>query len=399
MARRTLLPIALLAAFGAAACGTSAEPRPDPPRSTSTAGASHAAAPPSPPRVLVDLVDALPSCDDRPPRAAPRRRHRRHDRPVRLGARRPRRRHRGRARRLDLGPLHRSEGRRSRSRSLATTPIFVAARAVGYGAKSASVLLDDQPLGTLALHREQIRVAADRRHHAPGRSRLAHAHAPLLRARARRRRLRRRRLDPRRRPRRELRRVRPAHAAATSSSPPPRSRGVPHRSLALRAPGSVRCAVRASPGEPHLRAAVGAPGRRATGEAEIRVVRDGKKAELHPHGARSRGVRRPRGSTSICRSPGLRPRRSARSSSPRPRRRAAGACSSAIPAIVLPPAPATRLPPARAVVIVVLDGVERARAPALERGPAVHACPRSPISRRRAPSSSGTARPPRSSPR
>lgn len=206
----------------------------------------------------------------------------------------------------------------------ATTPIFVAARAVGYGAKSASVLLDDQPLGSLVFHREQIRIAQTGVTTLPVDPGL---HTLTLRF---------------------VGRVRDGDAFAdvdwirvgvpdesTAVYGPPTLQDivvpaaalahVPHRSLALRAPGSVRCAVRFAQGA-HLHAAIGVQGT-GTGEAEIRVVFDGKKAE--PIRMVSlEGGRRPRGSTSICPSPGSLPR-SVRLSSRRHRRRAVGACSSA----------------------------------------------------------------------
>ncbi len=248
---------------------------------------------------------------------------------------------------------------------LAATPVFVAARAVGYGAKSASVLLDDQPLGTLSFHREQIRIAQTGTTTLPVDPGL---HTLTLRF---------------------FGRVRDGDAFADldwirvgipDESPlvygPPTLRdsiapsavlsGVPHQSIALHAPGSVRCALRFTH-DTRLRTAVGLQGV-GEGEAEIRVSRDGKKPELlrtvHLEGGdKAAWVDLDLPLAGFV--PGVGAVELAATQTPK-----GGRVLFGDPAVVLPPLATAPLPPARAVVIVVLDGVERAELPPWSGAPA-----------------------------
>src|SRR5262249_53184283 len=146
--------------------------------------------------------------------------------------------------------------------------------------------------------------------------------------------------------------------------------GVPHRALALHAPGSVRCALRFAH-EVRLRTAVGLQGA-GEAEAEIRVLRDGKKPEvirtIHLEGGDKTtwtdielpleafvpgvgavelaATKAPKGGRVLFGDPAIvLPVRDGGS---------AGSADSAGTA-PKPPAASTSPPPARAVVIVVLD--------------------------------------------
>ncbi len=234
-------------------------PAPRAPRPAARRAPAPAAAPP-PPRVLVDLVEALPSCDVD------------HRGPLLDAGTDAMVGRFGWARGVPPGVVSVEHDGSTWARFtdrkvqlsfslLAPTPIFVAARAVGYGAKSASVLLDDQPLGTLAFHREQIRIAQTGTTTLPvdpgcTRSRSASSAAcatatpsPTSTGSAW--------ASPTTAPSSTGR-----PRCATPSPPAAALSGVPHRSLALRAPGSVRCALRFAPrrAPPHRRRA---PGRRA----------------------------------------------------------------------------------------------------------------------------------------
>jgi hypothetical protein len=244
------------------------------------------------------------------------------------------------------------------------SPIFVAARVVGNGAKSAQVLLDDQPLGTLTFAREQIKIATT------GTTTLpvdAGIHALTLHFFGRNR-------DQDSLADLDWIRVGIPDDSAMTYGPPtlrdlvaPAAAigGVPHRSLALRAPGSVRCTVRVPEGA-ILRASVGVQGT-GEGDAEIRVLRDGKKPEslsvLHLESGdhatwtevevpliayahevialELRATQASRGGRILFGDPMV-----------------------TVTAPPPPPAPA-----ARAVVIVVLDGVERAELPPWNAAP------------------------------
>lgn len=161
-----------------------------------------------------------------------------------------------------------------------SSPIFVAARVQGLAAKSASVTLDDQPLGSLSLQKGQIRTAstgvttmpADAGMHTikirfAGRARSSVGPEPFA----------------------DIDWVRigvPDESPVTYGAPTLRDlvlpaaalSGVPHRSIGLRAPGAVRCAMRV-PESARLRAAVGLLGV-GEGDAEIRALRDGQKPEV-----------------------------------------------------------------------------------------------------------------------
>lgn len=241
---------------------------------------------------------------------------------------------------------------------LSPAQIFVASRAVGYGAKGVAVALDDQPLGTMTFQREHIKIAqtvtttlaVDPGLHTltfrfTGRVRDGDAFADID----------------------WIRVGVPDDNAAAFSPPTLRDTlapgaaltGVPHRSIALRAPSGVRCALRFPRGG-RLRAAVGIQGI-GEGEAEIRVLRDGKRADLlravHLTGGDKAGW--------IDLDLPLDPfagvvgaiELAATQAPP------GGRVLFGDPAVVLPPVAVTPSPPARAVVIVVLDGVTRAELP------------------------------------
>ncbi len=312
---------------------------------------------PPPPRVLVDLVEALPSCDLD------------HRGPLldagtdamigRFGW--------GRGVPGGVAPVEHDGSTWARftdrkvqvSFSLsAATPIFVAARAVGYGARSASVLLDDQPLGTLAFHREQIRIAQTGTTTLPvdpglhtlslrfvGRVRDGDAFADI-----------------------DWIRVGVPDESTAVYGPPtlhdtiaPAAAfgGVPHRSLALRAPGSVRCALRFVR-DAHLRTALAVQGT-GTGEAEVRVLRDGKKPEVIRIVSLEGSEKETWVDVDLPLSgfaPAVGAIELAATQAPR-----GGRVLFGDPAVVLPPVPTTPPPQARAVVVVVLDGVERGELP------------------------------------
>jgi Sulfatase len=250
---------------------------------------------------------------------------------------------------------------------LSASPIFVAARVVGNGAKSAQVLLDDQPLGTLTFLREQIKIATTGTTTLPvdagihtltlrffGRSRDQDSLADID----------------------WIRVGIPDDSAATYGPPTLRDLvspaaaigGVPHRSLALRAPGSVRCPVRV-PEAAILRASVGVQGT-GEGDAEIRVLRDGKKPEtistLHLEAgdhATWTEVELPLGAFAhevIALE--LRATQAARG----------GRVLFGDPMITVTAPPPPPAPAARAVVIVVLDGVERSELPPWSGAPTPH---------------------------
>ena len=154
------------------------------------------------------------------------------------------------------------------------SPIFVAARSMGLGARAATVSLDDQPLGTLNFQRDQIRIATTGATSLPvdpglhtltfrfmGRARSGD---PLV----------------------DLDWIRvgvPDESTATFGPPTLRDvilpqaalSAVPHRSIALRGPGAVRCTLRLPPGA-RLRVSVGVLGP-GEADARVRLLRDGQK--------------------------------------------------------------------------------------------------------------------------
>jgi len=353
MPRRTLLALVLLTA----ACGTPTDPRHEPPKPAATATGSASAPAPPPPRVLVDLVKAFPSCDVD------------HRGPLLDAGTEAMIGRFGWGRGLPAGVTSVEHDGSTWARFtdrkvqlsfalLAPSTVFVAARSIGYGARSASVSLDDQPVGTLSFHHDQIRIAQTGTTTLPVDPGL---HTLTLRF---------------------FGRVRDGDAFAdldwvrigvpdesTLVYGPPTQRdtvapaaalsGIPHRSLALRAPSTVRCAVR-FPREAHLRTAVGLQGG-GEGDAEIRVLRDGKTPEVlravHLEGGDKAtwvDLDLPlSGFASMVGAIEL-----AVTQAPR-----GGRVLFGDPAIVLPPVPAAPPPQARAVVVVVLDGVERAELP------------------------------------
>jgi Sulfatase len=239
-----------------------------------------------------------------------------------------------------------------------TTQIFVAARGVGYGAKSISVALDDQPLGTLSLGRELIRVAQTGTTTLPvdpglhtltfrffGHVRDGDAFADLD----------------------WIRVGVPDDSPSTYGPPtlrdlvvPAAALGsVPHRALGLRAPGVVRCALRL-PEAAELRTAVGVQGD-GEGDAEIRILADGKKPEvlktIHLQGG-DKAVWTPLTLPLAAHARELVALELRATSAPRGGRVLFG---DPVVALTAPPPPPTPL--ARAVVVVVLDGVERGDLP------------------------------------
>ncbi len=258
----------------------------------------------------------------------------------------------------------------SRSLDLTVTltersPVFVSTRAVGLAARSAAVYLDDQPLGTLAFTRDVIRVATtptttlpvdpgmhtiSLRFSSRGRSEEAFAELDWLRVGVPDE-------DPSTYGPPTLRDV-VAPAAALG--------GVPRRALSLRAPGAARCALRVPPGG-RLRASVGVLGG-GDGEAEVRLLRDQSKPEVLTSIPISGGPKAawteidvPLGAfTGALVALELRATRAAKGSR----------VLFGDPAVVLPVAAPPTTPPARAVVVVAWDGVERAELPPWSGAPA-----------------------------
>jgi hypothetical protein len=356
-----LLTLALLSG------GCDPTPRRDPPRKPGPTATVSAPAPPPRPaaaRVLVDLVQALPGCDLD------------HRGPLLDAGTDAMVGRYGWVRGIPAGvnPVEHDGSTWARVIDrkfqltfslLEPTPIFVSARAEGYGAKSASVALDDQPLGTLSFHREQIRIAQTGTTTLPVDAGL---HTLTVRF---------------------FGRVRDGDAFAdfdwirvgvpddgTTTYGPPTLRdlvapaaalaGVPHRSLAVRAPGSVRCAMRITAGA-HFRAAVGVQGA-GEGEAEVRVLRDGKKPEVvrtvHLEGGDKASwidLDLPLGPVAT----GVAAVELRATKAPR-----GGRVLFGDPVVALPPAPPPVPAPVRAVLVVVLDGVERAELPPWNGAPA-----------------------------
>lgn len=155
----------------------------------------------------------------------------------------------------------------------ARSPIFVSARAVGHLSKSAQVLLDDQPLGSLRFTKDDIRIASTGTTTFPVDAGL-HTLTMIFSGKSR-----------TKQPFAEIDWVRvgvPDDDTATYGAPSLHNTldmaaslsNVPHRSLALRPPGLVRCALRVPPGAT-LSTAIGVRGP-GQAEAEVRIVRDGE---------------------------------------------------------------------------------------------------------------------------
>ena len=365
-APRSPLPIALvLLATTLTGCGGCDPPQRERPQAAAaTASVTAPAAPPLPPsRTLVDIVRMLPSCDVD---------------------------HRGPL--LDagtdatIGRFGWGEGKPAGLTSvehdgstwarvterklslnftlLAATPVFVSARAVGYGARSAQVLLDDQPLGTLNFAREQIKIATTGTTTLPVDAGL---HTLTLR------------FFGRSRDQGSLADIDwvrvgiPDDSAATYGPPTLRDLvspaasigGVPHRSLALRAPSSVRCAVRVPEGA-ILRASLGVQGD-GSGDAEIRVLRDGMKPErvsaIHLEGGDHAAWTEVELPLAAFAHEVIALELSATQAA----RGARVLFGDPIITVTAPPPPPP--PAARAVVVVVLDGIERAELPPWNSAP------------------------------
>jgi hypothetical protein len=361
MPRRS--PLLALALF-VAACSSGGDPRRAPPKPPPSASASASAAPAAPPpRVLFDMVQALPSCDvdhrgllfDAGTDAWQGRYGWARGVPAGVSAVEH-----------DGSTWARFTDRKFQlSFTLAqATTLFVSARAISYGAKNIAVALDDQPLGTLVLAKNQIKTPETPTTTLPvdaglhtltfrfyGRVRDGDAFADID----------------------WIRVGFPDDSTAMYSPPTLRDTvapaaalsGVPHRSIALRAPGSVRCALRFPRGG-KLHTAVGLQGA-GEGDAEIRVLRDGKKPDVirtvHLEGGEK--------ATWIDVDLPLAPYDGvigaielAATQCPR-----GGRVLFGDPAVVLPKPTAPPPAPARAVVVVVLDGVVRAELPPWNAAP------------------------------
>jgi arylsulfatase A-like enzyme len=153
------------------------------------------------------------------------------------------------------------------------TPLFVAARAIGSDATRIGVTLDGQAFGTLRIGRDETIVASTRATDLPVDAGL---HVLTLYFRGT------RKSDTE--PYAEIDWIRlgvpddleRTYGAPTMNDlvfPAAELAGVPHRALSMRAPGSVRCTLRVPP-QAHLRAAVGMRGH-GSGSATMLVREDG----------------------------------------------------------------------------------------------------------------------------
>lgn len=264
----------LALALGASACGPGCSPGASREDGKPAPSASAAAPqPPSPARTIADLVDIIPGCDLE---------HRGLLLDTGTEAMIGRFAWTGTAPRgIDIIEHDASTWMRVSNRTLRVafvqpeaSPIFVAARSMGFGARAATVSLDGQPLGTLNFQRDQIRIATTGATTLPVDPGL-HTLTFRFMGRAR-------SGDPLA----DLDWIRigvPDESTATYGPPTlrdvilPRAAlsAVPHRSIALRGPGAVRCTLRFPPGA-RLRASVGVLG---PGEADavFRLLRDGQK--------------------------------------------------------------------------------------------------------------------------
>jgi hypothetical protein len=238
-------------------------------------------------------------------------------------------------------------------------PIFVAARAVGRLSKSAQVLLDDQPLGTLRFEHDDLRIASTGTTNLPADAGL---HTLTIRFSGR--------AKGDHDAFGELDWVRigvPDDDPTTYGAPTLHDAidlaaalsSVPHRALALRSPGAVRCALRI-PTRAELHVAVGV---RGPGEAlaEVRILRDGKPAEV------VRTMRAVGGDTAEWTDVVVPLDPFAGEHAAVELRAVEGAPGARVlfgePVVVVPAAVPPRTKRARAVVVVVVDGVRRADLP------------------------------------
>ncbi|EYF03605.1 Hypothetical protein CAP_5396 [Chondromyces apiculatus DSM 436] len=235
-----------------------------------------------------------------------------------------------------------------------TSQVFVSMRVIGLAAKVATVSLDDFVLGTVRLTRDQIRIASTNATAMPLDKGL---HTLTIRFGGR-------SVDGQ--PFADVDWIRvgtPDESPASYGAPTRRDLlasgaalgGVPHRSISLRAPGAVRCAVRPSRSS-RFKAAVGMLGP-GEGDAEIRVIQDGKEPvtlhALHVTGtdkAAWTDVEVPLDPfAGQVISLELRAAQSTRG----------GRILFGDAAVIGPPDPPPTVPRARAVVVVALNGVER----------------------------------------
>lgn len=246
--------------------------------------------------------------------------------------------------------------------------LFVAARSMGGVSKAAAVSLDDQPLGTLNFQRDQIRVATTNATTLPVDAGL---HTLTIRLMGR---------QPQRRdPFVDLDWIRigvPDESSATYGPPTMRDvvakaaalSGVPHRSIALRGPGSVRCTLRFPPGS-RLRTAVGLLGP-GEADAQVRLLRDGEKpVDL--------GTQHVVGGEKATWTELSLPLDAMAGKLATVELRAEGTpVGSRVlfgdPAVFVPTVPPPMTPKARAVVIVALSGVSREELPPWHGGPTPH---------------------------
>lgn len=248
------------------------------------------------------------------------------------------------------------------------SPIFVAARSMGFASRLASVALDDQPLGTLSFQRGQIRVATTNTTTLPVDPGL---HTITMRFSGRSR----DGTDPYV----DLAWIRigvPDDSTATYGPPTLRDivlpaaalSGVPHRSLAQRAPGAVRCSVKL-PETARLRTAIGMLGA-GEGDAEIRVLRDGKQPEVLHTVHLTGGDKATWTDVDLPLAPVGRAMFTLelRALSAPP----GGRILFGDPVIAMPAPSSAPVAPARAVIIVALDGVERSNLPPWSGAPAPH---------------------------
>ncbi len=151
--------------------------------------------------------------------------------------------------------------------------IFVSARGIGLKSKSAAVLLDDQPLGTLNFNHEEVRVATTPITTLPV---DAGIHTLTFRFSGKARDEAFADID-------WIRIGTPDENTSTYGAPTLRDvvttraalSGVPHRALSMRGPGALRCTMRWPPGA-HLRTAIGLLGA-GEADAKVRLLRDGEK--------------------------------------------------------------------------------------------------------------------------